>query len=407
MCRPRFCEIQENDAVEVQQFQQASKQVYDQNHDRRSRYRQQSKERVSCKPQNVGEKKTPEHIPISSMQRVVASGAGTVAMSVFMTPLDVVKVRMQAQQQLRLAGRSISSAVNASHSLISYVSQPRLVQLYRGYHTSKQLPTKFSGTLDGFIKIARNEGIPRLWSGLPPTLLMRIPSNVIYFTAYEEMRLLLGCNPSSRDHTYQNTLATSAASGTARGLSITAVSPMELIRTRMQAKAMTYRELSKVLENAIKCEGWLSLWKGLGPQILRDVPYAIIYWTNYEMLKTQLTHSLNTDQPTVAITFCAGAISGVFASIVTTPFDVVKTHKQLSVGAPTLQKAVKVIHTSTWAVMRQLYGDAGFRALFVGLVPRVIKAAPASAILVTVYEVTVTAFKHYNASQSGHVYGGS
>ena len=49
---------------------------------------------------------------------------------------------------------------------------------------------------------------------------------------------------------------------------------MELVRTKMQAKAMSYHELGKVLRDAIKSEGWLTLWKGLGPQILRDVPYA-------------------------------------------------------------------------------------------------------------------------------------
>ena len=66
MCRPRFCEVQENDAVEVQQFQRTSKQlqlgVYE------------SRENIVTQQRRDD---------ISPMQRVVASGFGTVTMSLF------------------------------------------------------------------------------------------------------------------------------------------------------------------------------------------------------------------------------------------------------------------------------------------------------------------------------------
>lgn len=42
-----------------------------------------------------------------------------------------------------------------------------------------------SGTLDALMKISRNEGVRALWSGLPPTLAMAIPSTVLYFTSYD------------------------------------------------------------------------------------------------------------------------------------------------------------------------------------------------------------------------------
>ncbi|GIZ05312.1 solute carrier family 25 member 39 [Caerostris extrusa] len=39
-----------------------------------------------------------------------------------------------------------------------------------------------------FVKISRYEGVTSLWSGLLPTLLISVPSTVIYFTAYDQLR---------------------------------------------------------------------------------------------------------------------------------------------------------------------------------------------------------------------------
>ena len=37
---------------------------------------------------------------ITSVQQMVSSGAGAIIVSLFMTPLDVVKIRLQAQDRL-------------------------------------------------------------------------------------------------------------------------------------------------------------------------------------------------------------------------------------------------------------------------------------------------------------------
>ena len=44
---------------------------------------------------------------------------------------------------------------------------------------------------DAFVKIARNEGITSLWSGLPPTLVAAIPTTVLYFTTYDYLKAWL------------------------------------------------------------------------------------------------------------------------------------------------------------------------------------------------------------------------
>merc|ERR1719427_812788 len=66
----------------------------------------------------------------------------------------------------------------------------------RAVHTAEQIcnckwynrPKYFNGTLDAFVKIAKVEGISSLWSGLSPTLVLAVPTTVIYFTTYEQLK---------------------------------------------------------------------------------------------------------------------------------------------------------------------------------------------------------------------------
>lgn len=91
---------------------------------------------------------------------------------------------------------------------------------------------------DAFIKISRTEGPASLWSGLSPTLVLAVPATVVYFVTYEQLRARLndrygcpGCQP----------VWVPLVSGCmARLWSATAVSPLELIRTKMQSKRLSY-----------------------------------------------------------------------------------------------------------------------------------------------------------------------
>lgn len=103
--------------------------------------------------------------------------------------------------------------------------------------------------------------------------------------------------------TYFSVLCISAGSATV-------ISPLELIRTKLQAEKQSYRQLTECIHSAVKTEGWRSLWRGFGPTLLRDVPFSAMYWYNYEKGKIWLCKRYQTREPTFAITFISGAVSG-------------------------------------------------------------------------------------------------
>lgn len=55
--------------------------------------------------------------------------------------------------------------------------------------------------------------------------------------------------------------------------------------------------------------------------------------------------------------------------------------------------------SGTWTIIRKIYKQNGIKGLFTGLIPRVIKVAPACAIMIATFEHGKRFFQVYNANQ--------
>ncbi|KAG8566476.1 hypothetical protein GDO81_013271 [Engystomops pustulosus] len=337
---------------------------------------------------------------ITPLQQIMASGTGALLTSLFVTPLDVVKIRLQSQKKPFSKVMSVKSLPRAPplrhptwrcflycNGLMDHLF---VCQHATACSTWYRAPTHFHGTVDAFVKITRYEGLTSLWSGLPPTLVMAVPATIIYFTCYDQLRDFLCYNMG-----YSGSHIPLVAGALARLGAVTVISPLELIRTKLQSRQLSYIELGACLRSAVTQGGWLSLWKGWGPTVLRDVPFSALYWFNYELVKKRLSDKWGTSETQFLINFTSGALSGAVAAILTLPFDVVKTHRQIELGDLEMVSSRRK-RSSTWGAMRIIRAESGTRGLFAGFMPRVIKVAPACAIMISSYEFGKNYFQKRN-----------
>ncbi|KAG0231241.1 hypothetical protein BGW42_000343 [Actinomortierella wolfii] len=282
----------------------------------------------------------------------------------------------------------------------------------------------FHGTWDGVKKIVKYEGVSSLWRGLSPTLIMSVPATVIYFVGYDYLKVVLADQmklldrrriqmdgreawPPSPGMTvdrmaiflsdHRESLGPLVAGGFARTVAATIISPLELFRTRMQSVHTTtkgntglFRGVFQGVVTMVRTEGPLSLWRGLAPTLWRDVPFSAIYWFGYEAIKRELLSRQQRQALSTAegdwrrlndfeVAFLSGALSGMNAAILTTPFDVAKTRRQVDLNEPA--------HHRMWPLMRAIVREEGFAGLWRGLTARVAKVAPSCAIMISSYEV--------------------
>ncbi|XP_048238612.1 probable mitochondrial glutathione transporter SLC25A40 [Haliotis rufescens] len=326
---------------------------------------------------------------ITPFQQMVASCSGAMLTSISMTPFDVVKIRLQAQRKPFVKGDCFLYC----NGLMDHICACLNGQPATSSQWYKQ-PGAFNSTKDAFIHIVRNEGITSLWSGLPPTLVMAVPATVIYFTCYEQLKVAFKYQDSKPSDWWIPMFSGALA----RVWAVSLISPLELIRTKMQAEQLTYSQITKSMRRAVQADGVLSLWRGLGPTLLRDVPFSALYWFSYENLKSYVLLTRGSTDLRFSESFLTGATAGTIAAVLTLPFDVIKTHRQLEFGEMMTHTGShrKRQVSSTWLLIVRLYRQQGINSLFTGIVPRISKVAPACAIMISSYEYFKLFFRNRN-----------
>ena len=115
------------------------------------------------------------------------------------------------------------------------------------------------------------------------------------------------------------------AGALARSISATLVTPLELVRTRLQAShaRSSFSSVFSPLMREVQMEGVGVLWRGLGATLWRDVPFSALYFTGYELGKVLLTgagfgeNKASSFWTEFSSSFVVGAGSGCIAAVAT------------------------------------------------------------------------------------------
>ncbi|KAL7470397.1 hypothetical protein ACHAXS_010621 [Conticribra weissflogii] len=403
----------------------------------------------------------------SLLPRILSGSIGSLVTALAVTPLEVVKIRQQsagshpAVQPTRVrvepCPRGCGGTIVLNNGLMECVVPKATVvsASAAASESSTWFPTsifepKSGGTIHTLLSIFRNEGWEGLYAGLRPTLVMSVPNTVLYFTAYDEISSRLRqnhidhlspkilsnerCANETKKHAYIPLVAGSSA----RLLASLATAPLELMRTR-QAGIVNSRRTTggpsssgmlQEIRMMLRTNGISSLYVGLGPTLWRDVPFSAIYWLCLERFKTALSESNDLGQwggqyyhdrgskipPSLQGThaFVSGAGAGAIAAAFTTPFDVVKTRRQMMGGQ--IETTIPVgtcdysgcgtlsgsqsfkdyrisavgygrVNLGTFGHMTQIIQHEGMSGLWKGNTTRMVKVAPACAIMISCYEL--------------------
>ena len=306
-------------------------------------------------------------------EHLISTSTGGLIVALVATPFDVIKVRLIAQtlhNHDRSCFYEYCEGVWKDICLTCGYEHPHKA-VYRGV-CQREI---YSGTFDAAMKISRNEGISALWNGAAPTLLMMMPSAVLYFTMFDMLRDKGRARFAEKYHDF----VPSIAGITARCVNIGIFSPVELVRIKMQSEhKLVYSKIKDSIKNHIQRNGVKSLWDGAKSQLFRDVPFTVVYWYLQEMYKIKLRKN---GYGTLASN-CGGAfVGGSVATLISHPFEVTKTQLQSNVGANSSYGSSGMVRQ-----LINIFKISGTKGLYVGLAPRMIKVLPSCAIFITTFE---------------------
>ncbi|KAF8950391.1 hypothetical protein BGZ46_004568, partial [Entomortierella lignicola] len=162
----------------------------------------------------------------------------------------------------------------------------------------------------------------------------------------------------------------------------------KIIKNEGMYKAGKYNGSFDALKKIVQAEGPLALYNGLEATVWRHAMWNGGYFGCIQGVKNAIPEA-ETPNGNLARNFVAGAIGGTFATILNTPFDVVKTRIQNQPKGSVLK------YNWTLPAVGIVYREEGFRALYKGFVPKVLRLGPGGGILLVVFDTVSTLIRKH------------
>ncbi|KAL9104275.1 MAG: hypothetical protein Q9163_000771 [Psora crenata] len=266
----------------------------------------------------------------------------------------------------------------------AYTWKMTRVQLQKGKGVGAE---GYSGMLDCFSKIIKNEGFSRLYRGITAPILMEAPKRATKFAANDSWgsyyRGLFGIQKMNQ----QLSILTGASAGATEAF---VVVPFELIKIRLQdrASAGKYTGMVDCVVKTVKAEGPLALYNGLESTLWRHILWNAGYFGVIFQIKELLPKTTEKRQQ-IRNDLIAGATGGTFGTVLNTPMDVVKSRIQ---NSPKLAGSVSKYNWA-WPAVGTVLKEEGFPALYKGFLPKVLRLGPGGGILLVVFTGVMDFFK--------------
>ncbi|XP_064477899.1 mitochondrial glycine transporter B-like isoform X2 [Ornithodoros turicata] len=232
--------------------------------------------------------------------------------------------------------------------------------------------TRKFGMVAHFFHVIKTEHVLGLWKGTVPSIARCVPGVGLYFCTMHFLKTNLHLDsPSSSEALFLGI--------SSRSIAGIALLPVTVIKTRFESQVYNYQTMSQATRDIYRKDGIRGLYSGLIPTLFRDAPFSGIYLVFYTRAKHFVPQEWKEGSHSMAVNFGCGVLSGVLASLLTQPADVIKTQMQLRPDKfGTVSMAVLFISRD--------YGVIGF---FQGLVPRMLRRTLVTAMAWSFYERTV------------------
>ncbi|KWU47440.1 mitochondrial carrier [Rhodotorula sp. JG-1b] len=353
----------------------------------------------------------------------LASGALSGAASVLMLqPLDLIKTRIQQDRPPPSSSTAATSATTARSSTPS----SHLAAGTSSEQPALKAKVPRAKILTTAREVVRIDGVQGLWRGTVPTLYRNVPGVSLYFLSLSRLRALIGRSSLFRAKASPSTTSTSTPASAGGKVKLTpigdllvgstartavgfALTPFTLLKTlsestlSMAQSAATSSSSpttssagasSAVRPHAIAAPrppstftalrtlyssgGLRSLWRGAVPTALRDAPGAGLFIVFYE--RGQRLLGMRGDKGKGAVGGgLAGASASLASTLLTTPFDLLKTRRQLDPAQ----------YKSLWQSVKLVYAQSGILGFWEGGGLRVVRKAGSAGIGWAVYEAFV------------------
>jgi len=238
------------------------------------------------------------------------------------------------------------------------------------------------------LRLTQENGVGALFRGCTAIGAACIPAHIGLFGTYELTKLWLLKSGNEKEHAPLKAAACGALSTMVHDSIIV---PMDVVKQRLQLGC--YKNAYDCISHTCRHEGVIAFYRSLPSTLIMECPFYAILVASNESLKLVLGMegaSRSDSRAGMAWHFASAGVSGIIASAITQPLDVVKTrlqtqevhHHTIKSDAP----ASDVRYRGLLSTSKSIFLEEGPRGFFRGAVPRMVFAAPSAALCWGTYE---------------------
>ncbi|CAF1584249.1 unnamed protein product [Adineta ricciae] len=273
------------------------------------------------------------------LKEFVTSGLSVSVANVVTLPIEVLKVRLQ------LANAAMTTSKSAMKA----------------------------GLIETTQKIYQKEGVRAFYSGLMPAIVRGLFYGGVRLGAYGPIKNILKRFVTDDKQATVKFVRNVAAGCLSGSIAAVASNPVDLCKTKLQAKDSPYRSSMHVIKDVIQHHGIKGLWVGTVPAAVRTAALTATQCVTYDHAKRFWIQITGWGEG-INLHLGASLITGLVTTTITAPLDTIKTNMYAAGDSGVMELTNKIVHKE------------GLRGLLRGWSAAYVRLGPQTTVIFLVME---------------------
>ncbi|GAB4834024.1 hypothetical protein Ancab_032276 [Ancistrocladus abbreviatus] len=206
-----------------------------------------------------------------------------------------------------LSGKNQSnSAVHAASGVVATVASDAVITPMDVVKQRLQLKSSpYNGVVDCVRRVMLEEGIGAFYKSYRTTVVMNAPFTAVHFATYEAAKKGLLERGMEGEEVEEGLVVHATAGAVAGAVAAAVTTPLDVVKTQLQCQGVcgcdrySSSSIAEVSRAIVQRDGYAGLMRGWIPRMLFHAPAAAICWSTYEAFKSFFL-KLNTTSTTTA-----------------------------------------------------------------------------------------------------------
>jgi len=287
-------------------------------------------------------------------------------------PFDPVKFSKDL-----LAG---GTAAAISKTAVAPIERVKL--LLQVQDAQKTIGKKYTGIIDCFTRVAKEQGFWSLWRGNLANVIRYFPTQALNFAFKDTYKKLFIEGVDKKTQFWKFFAGNLASGGAAGATSLCFVYPLDFARTRLAADVgkgaeREFTGLTNCIGKIFKTDGILGLYRGFFVSVQGIIIYRASYFGFFDTVKAMVAKD-----PKKVNFFVAWGIAQVVtvgSGVTSYPWDTVRRRMMMQSGRK------EILYKNTWDCAVKIFRNEGPRAFFKGALSNVFRGT-GGALVLAIYD---------------------